>query len=226
MSVAHSQSASPSSNTFYTVAASVAANLAAVQDLAESIGLEAMNAKALVSRAGDRALGFRPITDFMLTLAVDTKRLVTEISDEALALSICSTGKIRSADAAARFTDADRRATEAAAAYACSFQQAAAGIREDDHRIERAVSQHTRRLLALLSEINHHVRAAGVVTATARSEVAHIDERFRDSFRSVTDKLAEAADSIGDTVNRNRQWLVRTMPQDRRRKPAARASHH
>ena len=195
---------------FYVVAASVAANLRQAQLQAEAIALEAMNAKVLVARAGDRALGFRPITDFMVSLAENTIRIVGEVNDEALRVSSASVAKIRSSDAVARFTHASQLAE--GKVYRQSLAAGTDSVRDQDRRLEQALRSNTQRLVSLLDEINHHLRAAGIVTSTARTEVASIEPGLRDSFHTVTDKLESAASAINALVMENRRWLMRSMP--------------
>ena len=49
----------------FVAVASIATELSAVMDVAKEISLAAANAKAIAFRAGEKAKGFQPITDFI-----------------------------------------------------------------------------------------------------------------------------------------------------------------
>ena len=51
------------------IAASVTAELSKVKTIAKEMSITVMNAKAISHRAGEAALGFRPITDFIDEMA-------------------------------------------------------------------------------------------------------------------------------------------------------------
>ena len=53
----------------------IAAQLSGVMEVARGISLGAANAKATSARAGEKARGFQPITDFIDELAGKTKGL-------------------------------------------------------------------------------------------------------------------------------------------------------
>ena len=69
------------------IAASVTAELSKVKKIAKEMSIAVMNAKAISHRAGEAAVGFRPITDFIDEMAQDVMQLVIKISKEAFHLS-------------------------------------------------------------------------------------------------------------------------------------------
>ncbi|MGZ8224201.1 MAG: chemotaxis protein, partial [Methylobacter sp.] len=70
----------------FIAVASITSELSAVMVVAKEISLAAANAKAIAFRAGDKAKGFQPITDFINELAKETIELVTNINIYALVL--------------------------------------------------------------------------------------------------------------------------------------------
>ncbi len=70
----------------FVAIASIAADLSVIMEVAEEISLAAANAKAIAFRAGEKAKGFQPITDFINELAKNTITLVDEINQQALLL--------------------------------------------------------------------------------------------------------------------------------------------
>ena len=78
---------SDSTENILITAATVTAELSKVKKIAKEMSIAVMNAKAISHRAGDAALGFRPITDFIDEMAQDVMQLVIKISKEAFQLS-------------------------------------------------------------------------------------------------------------------------------------------
>ena len=78
---------SKSTESILITAATVTAELSKVKKIAKEMSIAVMNAKAISHRAGEAALGFRPITDFIDQMAQDVMQLVIKISKEAFQLS-------------------------------------------------------------------------------------------------------------------------------------------
>ncbi len=120
-------SASQNKSQFVAVA-SIAAELSAVMEVAKEISLAAANAKAIAFRAGEKAKGFQPITDFINELAKDTIQLVNNINEHALKLYRLTVKQHRMTEACRRFEMV--AAAAESAAYAASLTQSLALIRQ------------------------------------------------------------------------------------------------
>jgi len=72
----------------FIAVASITSELSAVVVIAKEISLAAANAKAIAFRAGDKAKGYQPITDFINELAKETINRVATINELAILLSI------------------------------------------------------------------------------------------------------------------------------------------
>ena len=66
--------------TQFIAVATITSELSAVVVIAKEISLAAANAKAIAFRAGDKAKGFQPITDFISDLAKETIERVSAIN--------------------------------------------------------------------------------------------------------------------------------------------------
>ncbi len=201
---------------FHLLAVSVAADLALVKKQGEAISLEAMNAKVLVARAGVLALGFRPITDFMVQLAASTIRLVQEIEKEALAVSHHSVARLRTSNAVQMAEKAQALAKDSGARHRASIDGFVASMLETDIQTNENVLNHTQKLILLLEEIVELMMAASAVSSSARVESAAIDVRFSQSFQSVSNKLEQCSGTVREKVKTNLAVLEKALSVQRR----------
>ncbi|MCX7101817.1 MAG: chemotaxis protein, partial [Methylobacter sp.] len=142
----------------FIAVASITSELSAVMVVAKEISLAAANAKAIAFRAGDKAKGFQPITDFINELAKETIELVTNINIYALVLYRLTVEEYHKTIAFNKFELAAKMAE--GALYAESMQepvdQARLAMQDCQRRFKKDVSQ----LLGQLEEVMHHARAA------------------------------------------------------------------
>ncbi|MDV7338700.1 hypothetical protein RYZ26_03765 [Terasakiella sp. A23] len=191
--------------TFYITAVAVSARLASVLKEAKNISLEAMNAKALVARAGENVRTFKPITDFMVELASDTIRLVEDINREALMISKASLIALRGYEAVNHFSVAKVRAKNAL--YRDSFEGPLQESERDLIVFKQNLLRNIRRLNELLEEIETRMLAANVVTSTSRLEAATVSTLYRSNFEAIVEKFENAAKNIRTTVRDCRKVL-------------------
>lgn len=184
--------------TFFITAVSVSARLSSVLREAKNISLEAMNAKALVARAGESVRTFKPITDYMVELSYDTVRLVEEINQEAQLISRSSLIAIRGSSAVSRFAKA--KVLSGGAIYRDSFDQQMIAAQNDLKIYQQNLVRHTRRLHELLEEIETRMLAANVVTSTSRLEAATVSSLYQANFEAIVEKFEAAAKNIRATV--------------------------
>lgn len=193
---------------FHLLAVSIAADLSDVRLHGEAISLEAMNAKVLVARAGTMALGFRPLTDFMMRLADNTIRLVQEIDAEALAVSHQAVSRLRTLNAVNMAMKAHSLSQASGARFREGIQGFVDHISEQDFQAEAKVLQRARHLMKLLEEIAEQMVAAGAISSSSRIEAAAIDERYSKSFQSVADKLEQCSTAVLSRVKANLALLM------------------
>ncbi len=185
----------------FIAVASITSELSAVMVVAKEISLAAANAKAIAFRAGDKAKGFQPITDFINELAKETIELVTNINIYALVLYRLTVEEYHKTIAYNKFELAAKMAE--GALYAESMQepvdQARLAMQDCQRRFKKDVSQ----LLGQLEEVMHHARAARVIAANSRIEASQAGE-YLQSLQAVAESVDKAAHTIHDNVQRCR----------------------
>ncbi len=185
----------------FIAVASITSELSAVMVVAKEISLAAANAKAIAFRAGDKAKGFQPITDFINELAKETIELVTNINIYALVLYRLTVEEYHKTIAFNKFELAAKMAE--GALYAESMQepvdQARLAMQDCQRRFKKDVSQ----LLGQLEEVMHHARAARVIAANSRIEASQAGE-YLQSLQAVAESVEKAAHTIHDKVQRCR----------------------
>ncbi len=185
----------------FIAVASITSELSAVMVVAKEISLAAANAKAIAFRAGDKAKGFQPITDFINELAKETIELVTNINIYALVLYRLTVDEFQKTVAYNKFELASKMAEDAV--YAKSMQgpvdQARLSMQDCQRQFKRDVSQ----LLGQLEAVMHHARAARVIAANSRIEASQAGE-YLQSLQAVAESVDKAAHTIHDNVQRCR----------------------
>ncbi|QPK65462.1 chemotaxis protein [Methylomonas sp. LL1] len=196
-------SMSPNKSQFVAVA-SIAAELSAVMDVAKEISLAAANAKAIAFRAGEKAKGFQPITDFINELAKETIQLVNTINEHALKLYRLTVKEHRISEACKRFEQVAVNAS--AAAHADSLIHALQQVRQRRADCRRQFASHVAELLAQLADVMHPARAARVIAANSRIEASQAGE-YLQSLQAVAESVDHAAQIIHDKVHKCRSAL-------------------
>lgn len=181
---------------FVNTAACVGA-LCRVQQTAAELSLAAKNAKAIAYRAGTKAIGFKPLTDFIDEMGRDTSRLVAEINATALRVARRAVDEVRLQEACLRFERAQQN-LELADSY---LQQVQLTLQEDLIASRHEIARGLHRLLDLLSDINHRMRAAAVISTRARVEATQAGD-YESGLRLVADTVERSATTIRSIVSR------------------------
>ena len=185
----------------FIAVASITSELSAVMVVAKEISLAAANAKAIAFRAGDKAKGFQPITDFINELAKETIELVTNINVYALLLYRLTVNEYRRTAAYNRFEQVGKLASSAR--YADSMQEPIAEARTIMQDCQRQFKRDVTQLLGQLEAVMHHARAARVIAANSRIEASQAGE-YLQSLQAVAESVDKAAHTIHDNVQRCR----------------------
>ncbi|TAL43291.1 MAG: chemotaxis protein [Methylovulum sp.] len=185
----------------FVAVASITSELSAVMVVAKEISLAAANAKAIAFRAGDKAKGFQPITDFINELAKETIELVTGINVYALSLYRLTVNEYRKTVAYNKFELAVKMAD--GATYAGSMQQPLDNAKLSMQLCQRQFKRDVKQLLDQLEAVMHHARAARVIAANSRIEASQAGE-YLQSLQAVAESVDKAAHTIHDNVQRCR----------------------
>lgn len=189
----------------FVAVASIAAELSAVMEVAKEISLAAANAKAIAFRAGEKAKGFQPITDFINELAKDTIELVNSINEFAFLLYRLTVDEQRMTEACRRFERVEQLAV--GARYADSLAIPLQDARQKAQICHREFIAHVSELLIKLAEVMHPARAARVIAANSRIEASQAGE-YLQSLQAVAESVDHAAQIINDKVYKCRSALT------------------
>ncbi|MDD5581259.1 MAG: chemotaxis protein [Methylobacter sp.] len=188
----------------FVAVASITSELTAVMVVAKEISLAAANAKAIAFRAGDKAKGFQPITDFINELAKETIELVTNINVSALLLYRVTVNEYRRTSAYNRFQLAAKLADTAVYTASMEVPVSNAKLRMDE--CQRQFKRDVALLLGQLETVMHHARAARVIAANSRIEASQAGE-YLQNLQAVAESVDKAAHTIHDNVQRCRMAL-------------------
>ena len=188
----------------FVAVASIAAELSAVMDVAKEISLAAANAKAIAFRAGEKAKGFQPITDFINELAKDTIGLVNDINEHAFDLYRLTVKEHRISEAFQRFENVENLVV--GAAYADSLSLPLNNVQQRLNECRRQFITHVALLLTQLAEVMHPARAARVIAANSRIEASQAGE-YLQSLQAVAESVDHAAQIIHEKVQKCRSAL-------------------
>ncbi|MBE0470493.1 MAG: chemotaxis protein [Methyloprofundus sp.] len=188
----------------FVAVASIAAELSEVMHVAKEISLAAANAKAIAFRAGEKAKGFQPITDFINELAKETIELVDDINEHALLLYQMTVDEHRMTDACRAFEKVAILAE--GAPYASSLDKSVALAQQRMQLCRAQFRAHVNQLLDQLEGVMHPARAARVIAANSRIEASQAGE-YLQSLQAVAESVDNAAQVIHDNVQRCRSAL-------------------
>jgi len=189
----------------FVAVASIAAELSAVMQVAKEISLAAANAKAIAFRAGEKAKGFQPITDFINELAKETIELVNKINEHASSLYQMTVDEHRLAEACQYLETVYTLAEDAP--YASSLDEPMELAQQRTQQCRMQFTTHVNQLLEQLEEVMHPARAARVIAANSRIEASQAGE-YLQSLQAVAESVDNAAQVIHDKVQRCRSALT------------------
>lgn len=186
------------------IAASVTAELSKVKKIAKEMSIAVMNAKAISHRAGEAALGFRPITDFIDEMAQDVMQLVIKISKEAFHLSQMAVERAHIIKTDEQYKRVLNAAKEAP--HIDSLTPAANRIHEQYLSYQDVFEKNIVALTLLLDEIQYSTKGSQVLSTTSRVEASSAGSH-RASLEVVAGNLEEATDKIRGLVKISRNNL-------------------
>jgi len=185
-------------------AASVTAELSKVKKIAKEMSIAVMNAKAISHRAGDAALGFRPITDFIDEMAQDVMQLVLKISKEAFQLSQMAVERTHIMNTDEQYKRVLKNAEDAR--FVDSLKPAAQKIHNQYISYQETLIKNIIRLTQLLDDIQTSTKGSQVLSTTSRVEASYA-RGFNASLEVVAENLEQATDKIRAHVKSSRNKL-------------------
>jgi len=185
-------------------AATVTAELSKVKKIAKEMSIAVMNAKAISHRAGEAALGFRPITDFIDEMAQDVMQLVIKITKEAFQLSQMAVERTHLVSTEQQYNRILNNAREAR--FVDSLKPAVSKIHKQYLSYQKTLQKNIIRLTLLLDDIQSSTKGSQVLSTTSRVEASRA-RGFSASLEVVADNLEQATEKIRDLVKKSRNKL-------------------
>jgi hypothetical protein len=149
-------------------------------------------------RAGQIALGFNPITDFIEDISQQAMKGVGDINDEALALALISVAEHRAQDAYHRFCKVMRDNDEAQfiSSLDKGMESVSLSLKDKNHESQARL----RRLISLLDEMDQCMLSARSIASVSRVITADTGE-YAEKLSDVAENLDVAATTIKQKID-------------------------
>ncbi|WP_085299327.1 methyl-accepting chemotaxis domain-containing protein [Cognaticolwellia mytili] len=198
------------SNNYFISAAEIAAKLDKTTRIAQQLSLTASNARAVALRAGERAAGFRPLTDFIDRLAEVTIKSSKNINKLAAALSQTSVDKERANSAISHFNAIFIKANDSKFIHSLDevFERCQHKQKQLENSYKRQISYLSEELVMLSSEL----RNAVILATLSRVEASQAGEQYQSALTNVADNVEGAANKIREHI-RYAQQMVSILEQ-------------
>lgn len=184
--------------------ASIAAELNSVMAVAWGVSLAAKNAKVISAQAGDKGLGFQPITEFIDEISQLAMKGVSDINDEALRLTKIAVNEQRSVDAYRRFNSV--RNKDGKARYIESMSLAMQRVEQRMQASTQAMKKSLNHLKMLLESMDECMLSARAIASVSRIVTSDAQE-YRDKLKVVADDLDKATIYIKEKLSDSYQHL-------------------
>ena len=197
--------------TFFVMAALIAAELNQATKIARRLSLTASNARAVALRAGERAAGFRPLTDYIDRLANVTVNSSLTINKLAAELSKTSADKFRTDNAVLRFEQVYKKANNYQHIDSLAF-----GFKRTQKIQKVLMANYKRQLRQLSMELDmleDELRTAVILATLSRVEASQAGVLYEEALNNVADNVENAASLIKSHI-RDSQKLVFSLRQE------------
>lgn len=188
----------------FVQAARVAAHLHFAADIAKSLSLTAKNARAISARAGQKALGFRAITDFIEELAVMTMNHANQVNIIAIDISKMAANENRQGSALKKFNQVIERGDENSyVASIIPFRNKTLKLLEEN---DKSFQDKLSLLHEKLEETQKQIRSAKIISSTSKIEATFAYE-FQTSLENIATSIENSADEIQRELKKASQLL-------------------
>lgn len=187
----------------FIVAANISAILSVAQQEAKKLSLTAKNARAIAIRAGEKAMGFKVITDFIDEFANLTIECANEINELSLHFARVAMNSSNYKEFLNQLDTVKKSdAKISGPVFDKLYNDTEDLVRGFDSECQKLV----RNLESLLETIKTQMRASGFIAATSKVEAARAEE-YKDNLDSVAENIAVASGTIMNCVNKSFHWL-------------------
>lgn len=185
--------------------AEIAAKLDQATHIAQQLSLTASNARAVALRAGERAAGFRPLTDFIDRLAEITIKSSININQLAAALSQTSAEKVRADSAIDHFNVVFMKAKDSE--YIHSLDEVFKRCQSKQQQLNKSYKRQIDRLSDELAMLSSELRNAVILATLSRVEASQAGIQYQDALINVADNVEGAASKIKDHIHYSQQMV-------------------
>jgi len=193
------------SNNYFVSVAEIAAKLDQATHIAQQLSLTASNARAVALRAGERAAGFRPLTDFIDRLAEITIKSSKNINKLAAALSQTSADKERADSAITHFNIVFTKAKDSE--FIHSLDEVFERCQKKQQQLNQSYKRQIFRLSDELSMLSSELRNAVILATLSRVEASQAGIQYQDALINVADNVEGAASKIKDHIHYSQQMV-------------------
>jgi len=186
------------------ISAKIAVEVKYTRKEASKLALVAKNARAVATRAGEQALGFKVITDFVDEFAAKTIQLAVEIHRLSITFSNCARDLARVDDLILKLIRAREKKAGTANAH---LLKALAQQQDIRHGHESQFEHLLYQLKQMLDSVYQQMRAATFIAATSKVE-ASVAGVYQDDLEIVANAIAQSADEIKSVIKSCLKWLA------------------
>jgi len=190
---------------YFVAAAVIAARLDKATHIAKQLSLTASNARAVALRAGERAAGFRPLTDFIDRLAEITIKSSTKINLLAANLSQTSAMKVRANNAIKHFNSVYEKSIDSL--YISSLDTVFLLCKKKQQHLDRAYKRQITQLSDELAMLSSELRNAVILATLSRAEASQAGEQYQNALINVADNVEGAASKIKNHIKYSQQLV-------------------
>ncbi len=170
----------------FIIVANIVANLGVIIAEAKKLSLTAKNARVVALRAGDAALGFKPITNFIDEFSTETIRCSMQIEAQSRSLFRMALAVMRSQDYLVRLAEARRLDG------GNKLKERLLGSRLEFTERDTELANALYLLQGYFEDIQKQMRSAEYIAVTSRVEASKAQE-YCHSLESVSDYISRAA---------------------------------
>ncbi len=188
----------------FVTAAVVAAHIHTATHHAQEMALVAKNARAIAMRAGDLAMGFKPITNFIEEIARQTTQSAATVNQLSLAIARIAVHRARMESFYVRMGRARRLSAPQSLPVRLEKQYSDAAVaiaalqQESEHKLLQLQQQ--------LDDAVKEIRAANVIATAARVEASRAGGS-KAQLEQVAQNIEQAAKAIRDDLTKAMQKL-------------------
>lgn len=193
------------SQNYFVSVAEIAAKLDQATTIAQKLSLTASNARAVALRAGERAAGFRPLTDFIDRLAEITIGSSKKINQMAAILSQTSAEKVRADGAILHFNSVYKIAHDSPHIH--SLDEVYERCKSEQTRLEKTYRRQIEQLSEELATLSSELRNAVILATLSRVEASQAGAQYQDALINVADNVEGAAGKIKNHIKYSQQMV-------------------